>query len=82
MLLVMTACTSSTLSDPIVVALEQSTLSATERAQYERDSHGQWRRYTLGLDGQPFWERYCRTCHIWRAPRVSHCPQCNYCMVG
>lgn len=64
-----------------MVALEQGTLTAAERAHYQRDVHGQWRRYTLAQDGTAFWERYCRTCHIWRAPRVSHCPQCGFCMV-
>ena len=26
------------------------------------------------------YERFCRTCSLWRPPRASHCATCGYCM--
>lgn len=35
----------------------------------------------------PYWNtthgtlvKYCPTCHVWRAPRMSHCSSCNTCV--
>ena len=33
-------------------------------------------------DEEGRWVKYCRTCHVWRPPRASHCAICGYCMVG
>lgn len=38
----------------------------------------QWMR----RDEEGRWVKYCRTCHVWRPPRASHCAVCGYCMVG
>ena len=37
----------------------------------------QWMR----RDEEGRWVKYCRTCHVWRPPRASHCAICGYCMV-
>ena len=31
--------------------------------------------------GNGGWQKYCRTCNIWRPPRAAHCGECGVCMV-
>ena len=45
----------------------------------KQDSKGQWMRKLPGGKG---YEKYCKTCNVWRTPRASHCSICGFCMVS
>ena len=47
------------------------------REEYRQDWKKQWMRQ----DEEGRWIKYCRTCHLWRPPRASHCNVCGFCMV-
>ncbi|CAI5945214.1 unnamed protein product, partial [Closterium sp. NIES-64] len=67
----------SEIKDPEVVAAERGQISP----DLVIDSHGQWARRRLLLDGRSeITQRYCSTCNVWRQPRTSHCSRCGFCM--
>jgi len=37
-------------------------------------------RREMGISGAVVSVKYCRTCHIFRPPRASHCPKCDMCV--
>lgn len=67
----------SCVKDPEIIQAEQGQISP----DLVIDSHGQWARRRLLLDGRSeITQRYCNTCNIWRQPRTSHCSRCGFCM--
>mmetsp|Transcript_14967 Transcript_14967/g.45166 ORF Transcript_14967/g.45166 Transcript_14967/m.45166 type:complete len:330 (-) Transcript_14967:1451-2440(-) len=63
--------------DPVIAALDEGALEAGEDSPYRRSERGVWMRYDYQERG---WQKWCRTCKVWRPPRASHCAVCGVCV--
>ncbi len=53
-------------ADPLISLLDAGALDVANRNSYQKDWRGQWVRR---IEATRDWEKYCRTCNVWRPPR-------------